>query len=218
MTPLWLTRIIPNPQNQQARRDFRNAVDLHYSIMKLFPDNIGDEARKQLGILFRAETTPQGTYLLLQSRTRPNLDALPAAYGSADSRPLDALLDALRPGLPVRYRIDASAVRKPRKSMQQLYNLKPIVALTGPAAIEWWERQAEQAGLKLNTTHATRMDPVSGLKAQNKERVHNPRTRFEGNALIEDPDLLRQRMAEGIGRGKAYGCGLLSLAPARPAQ
>ncbi|MFI0511180.1 type I-E CRISPR-associated protein Cas6/Cse3/CasE [Streptomyces sp. WSLK1-5] len=218
MTTLWLTRIIPNPQNQQARRDFRNAVDLHYSVMKLFPDDIGDEARKQLGILFRAETTPQGTYLLLQSRTRPNLDALPADYGSADSRPLTPLLDALRPGLPVRYRIDASAVRKPRKSMQQLYNLKPIVALTGAAAVEWWERQAERAGLKLTATHATRMEPAAGLKAGTKQRVNNARTRFEGNALIQDPDLLRQRIEEGIGRGKAYGCGLLSLAPAGPAQ
>ncbi|MER6543155.1 type I-E CRISPR-associated protein Cas6/Cse3/CasE [Streptomyces sp. NPDC001250] len=216
-TPLWLTRIIPDPQNQQARRDFRNAVELHYRVMKLFPDDIGDQARKQLGILFRTETTPQGTYLLLQSRTHPNLDSLPTGYGSADTRPLTPLLDALRPGLPVRYRIDASAVRKPRKTTQQLYGLKSIVALTGPAAIEWWERQAEQAGLKLNTIHTAPLDPATGIKAQDKQRIHNPRTRFDGDAVIHDPDLVRQRIEEGIGRGKAYGCGLLSLSPTRTA-
>jgi CRISPR system Cascade subunit CasE len=214
MTTIWLTRIIPDPRNRQASRDFRNTVELHYRVMKLFPDNLGDQARKQLGILFRAEETPQGPYLLLQSRTQPDLNLLPPGYGTADTRPLNPLLDALRPGLPVRYRIDANAVRKPRKTTQELHGLKPVVALTGPAATEWWQRQAEQSGLKIDTVHATRLIAASGLKAQEKQRIHNARTRFEGNALISDPELLRRRVEEGIGRGKAYGCGLLSLAPA----
>jgi CRISPR system Cascade subunit CasE len=215
MTTLWLTRIILNPHSREAHRDSRNAVELHYRVMKLFPDNLGDQARQQLGILFRAEETPQGSYVLVQSRTRPDLTALPPHYAQADSRPLTPLLDALRPGLPVRYRIDASAIRKPRKTTQELYGLKPIVALTGPAAVEWWKNQAEQAGLKLDTVHATRLDAATGIKAQGKQRIHNARTRFEGNALISDPEPLRQRVEEGIGRGKAYGCGLLSIAPAR---
>ncbi|MFJ8364391.1 type I-E CRISPR-associated protein Cas6/Cse3/CasE [Streptomyces sp. NPDC093984] len=217
MTTIWLTRIIPNPRNRQASRDFRNAVELHYRVMKLFPDNLGDQARKQLGILFRAEETPQGPYLLLQSRTQPDVNLLPPDYGQADTRPLNPLLDALRPGLPVRYRIDANAVRKPGRKTQELYGLKPVVALTGPAAEEWWRRQAEQSGLKVDTVHATRLIAASGVKNQGKQRIHNARTRFEGNAIIRDPDPLRRRVEEGIGRGKAYGCGLLSLAPARTA-
>jgi CRISPR system Cascade subunit CasE len=218
MTTLWLTRIIPDPHSREARRDFRNAVELHYRVMKLFPDNLGDQARRQLGVLFRAEETPQGSHLLLQSRTRPDLTALPPHYGHADSRPLTPLLDALRTGMPVRYRIDASAVRKPRKTTQELYGLKSIVALTGPAAVQWWQNQANQAGLKLDTVHTTRLDAATGTKGQDKQRIHNARTRFEGNALVSDPALLRQRVEEGIGRGKAYGCGLLSLAPAPPDQ
>jgi len=90
------------------------------------------------------------------------------------------------------------------------------VALTGPAAVQWWQNQASQAGLKLDTIHATHLDAATGTKGPDKQRIHNARTRFEGTALISDPVLLRQRVEEGIGRGKAYGCGLLSLAPARP--
>lgn len=214
MTPLWLTRIVPDPRSREARRDFRNAVELHRRVMTLFPDGLGDQARRQLGILFRAEETTAGTYLLLQSRTRPDLDKLPPEYGHGDSRPLTPLLEALRPGLPIRYRIDASAIRKPRKTTQELYGLKPIVALTGPAAEDWWQRQAEKSGLKLDSVHATRLEAAGGVKG--KQRIHNHRTRFEGNALVDDPHLLRQCVEEGIGRGKAYGCGLLSIAPARP--
>lgn len=38
--------------------------------------------------------------------------------------------------------------------------------------------------------------------------------RFDGIATVTDAGLARQAVLEGIGRGKSYGCGLLSLAPA----
>jgi CRISPR system Cascade subunit CasE len=40
--------------------------------------------------------------------------------------------------------------------------------------------------------------------------------RFEGRLRILDLDRFRAAIATGIGPGKAYGCGLLSIAPRRP--
>jgi len=36
--------------------------------------------------------------------------------------------------------------------------------------------------------------------------------RFDGEAVISDVDAVRHAVLNGIGRGKSYGCGLLSLA------
>lgn len=36
---------------------------------------------------------------------------------------------------------------------------------------------------------------------------------YEGRLIVEDADRLREVLMSGIGRGKAYGCGLLTLAP-----
>ncbi|MGE5595253.1 MAG: type I-E CRISPR-associated protein Cas6/Cse3/CasE [Hyphomicrobiales bacterium] len=36
---------------------------------------------------------------------------------------------------------------------------------------------------------------------------------FEGELIVSDPEAFRAALAEGIGPGKAFGCGLLSLAP-----
>ncbi|MFM9577769.1 type I-E CRISPR-associated protein Cas6/Cse3/CasE, partial [Streptomyces turgidiscabies] len=47
----------------------------------------------------------------------------------------------------------------------------------------------------------------------NPTRLHHHRG--HDPATIINPELLRQKINEGIGRGKAYGCGLLSIAPAR---
>jgi CRISPR system Cascade subunit CasE len=39
--------------------------------------------------------------------------------------------------------------------------------------------------------------------------------RYDGTATVIDPDALHDAVIHGIGRGKPYGAGLLSLAPAR---
>jgi CRISPR system Cascade subunit CasE len=35
---------------------------------------------------------------------------------------------------------------------------------------------------------------------------------YDGHALITDPNTTKHALLNGIGRSKAYGCGLLSLA------
>ncbi|MEU7485065.1 type I-E CRISPR-associated protein Cas6/Cse3/CasE [Streptomyces sp. NPDC042319] len=40
---------------------------------------------------------------------------------------------------------------------------------------------------------------------------------FDGRLEITDPEAMRRSLTQGIGKGKAYGCGLLTLAPLTPA-
>ncbi|MGW4378967.1 type I-E CRISPR-associated protein Cas6/Cse3/CasE [Kitasatospora sp. NPDC004531] len=215
---LWLTRIIPDQRHRDVHRDGDDAVNLHHRIMSLFPDDVpATEPRRHLGILFRTETGRDGDRILLQSNREPDLTRLPAGYGTAAAKPLTPLLDALRKGLPVRYRIAANAARKPGATTRALYDLPEVVPLNGPHADEWWTRQAEASGLALTTLHSTPLDTAAGNRRQNNQRVRHARTLFEGAAHITDPDLLRTRIRDGIGRGKAYGCGMLSIAPRREA-
>ncbi|MEU8764277.1 type I-E CRISPR-associated protein Cas6/Cse3/CasE [Streptomyces sp. NPDC048659] len=215
---VWLTRITPDPRSRDARRDTRDAVGTHRRLMSLFPDNAGPDPRARFGILYRTDDTPGGPQLLVQSTQEPDLTQLPTGYGTALTRPLDTLLDALRPGLTVRYRCAASAIRKPGATTRAAYNLPAVVPLTGTAADEWWTRQADTAGLKVLTLHSQPLDAAQGMRGTRgsgaEQRIRHTRTRFDGTAVIIDPDTLRTKITDGIGRGKAYGCGLLSIAPA----
>ena len=47
------------------------------------------------------------------------------------------------------------------------------------------------------------------------DRVTINRTVYEGVARVTDPDALRRALVAGIGRSKAYGCGLMTLARVR---
>ncbi|MEW2164662.1 type I-E CRISPR-associated protein Cas6/Cse3/CasE [Streptomyces sp. NPDC007084] len=220
---VWLTRIAPDPRSPQARSDTsgsRLGQGLHQRLMALFPRDAGPDPRARFNVLFRTEDTPHGLHLLMQSTHEPDLSRLPVNYGTSISRPLDALLDALRPGLTIRYRCVANAVRRPGHTTRAHYNLPAVVPLHGAAADAWWERQAESAGLALHTVESTPLDAAGGRHGGRGTTttpgvVRHARTRFDGIAAITDPHLLRQKVTGGIGRGKAYGCGLLTIAPAR---
>jgi CRISPR system Cascade subunit CasE len=214
---LWLTRIQPDLRHRDVRRDLASAVGMHHRLMMLFPDGLGATARTQLGVLFRTEdaTGPaRDPRILVQSRERPDLERLPGGYGTATTKDISAVLKLLTTGLTVRYRIDANAVRKPGHTTRAATGAKAIVPLSGADADDWWARQAEErSGLKLTSTHSTPLTAARGERGQDKSHIKHARTRFEGTALVTDHHTLRQRILEGIGRGKSYGCGLLSLAP-----
>ncbi|MCE7081672.1 type I-E CRISPR-associated protein Cas6/Cse3/CasE [Streptomyces sp. ST2-7A] len=217
----WLARLTLNPQCEQARRDATgpdSPVHLHRRVMSLYPDDAGPDPRARFGVLYRAEETPTGVHLIIQSNHRPDPGRLPHGYGTLVTSSLDPLLDALKPGRHIHYRCVASAVRKPGATTRAAYNLPAVVPLKGTAAAEWWMRQAEKTGITAHTAHHEPIDPVNSPRPgddRRAPRIRHNRTRFEGTATVTDPDLLRTKIIEGIGRGKPYGCGLLSIAPAR---
>lgn len=210
---LWLTRIQPDLRHRDARRDLASAVGMHHRLMMLFPDDLGPTARNSIGVLFRIEDAAN-PYIILQSRERPDPTRLPVGYGTIVTKDINALLDLLTTGLAVRYRIDANAVRKPGHTTRAATGAKSVIPLAGADADEWWTRQAEErSGLKLTSLYSTPLAAARGERRQDKHRISHARTRFEGTAVVTDHTALRQRIVDGIGRGKSYGCGLLSLAP-----
>ncbi|WP_049573855.1 type I-E CRISPR-associated protein Cas6/Cse3/CasE [Nocardiopsis sp. SBT366] len=214
----WITRIRLDQSSRQARRDLSSAVGMHHRLMSLFPDGVGSEARKTFGVLFRVEDTPGGPQVFLQSNREPELSRLPGDYGTGQSKDLGPLMSALEPGRYVRYRIAANAVRRPGHTTRAKDKVGSVLALEGKAADEWWTRQAEASGLRIHRLRSQVLDAARGERKEGKHQIRHARTLFEGTAQIIDASLLRERTGTGIGRGKAYGCGLLSLAPARGPQ
>ncbi len=256
----WLTRIVTNPGSREVERDSTDMTQLHRTVMAMFPEDLGDEARLSAGVLFRHEAGPGGASVLVQSTLQPDADRLPAGYGQSAFRQIDPLLDALRPGHQVHYRIIANASRKLGRNTQQGRPLS-VVPLFGAEAEEWWARQAEQSGLVPTLVTAEPLNPTSfhrpapagmlartpvapetaepseprlaaapgtadasrtaaavgrrGRGGDGRVHIRQVQTRFDGIAVVQNPALLRERIRTGIGRGKAYGCGLLTLAPVR---
>jgi CRISPR system Cascade subunit CasE len=185
--------------------------------MHLLPDHLGPQPRHAAGLLFRLEPHPRHPVLLIQTTSPPDLTRLPDGYGTADTRDLTPLLTALTPGRAVHYRITANPSvrnRPARHATATGQDPRPPGKISGlhhEAALAWWQRRASQAGITLHNATAT---PCAYRRRDHTSGPYHTLTRFEGTAYITDPAALAAAVCTGIGKGKPYGAGLLSLAPA----
>ena len=83
--------------------------------------------------------------------------------------------------------------------------------------IAWLERKGELGGfrvLSVRTCH----ELEAGGRIQRQGETHKLKlltVRFDGISQVTNPERLQETLRQGIGSGKGFGFGLLSLAPAR---
>ncbi|MGW3163344.1 type I-E CRISPR-associated protein Cas6/Cse3/CasE [Streptomyces sp. NPDC001142] len=208
-----IARIRLNPYSRKVQRDLRDATEMHHTVMRMVPDGLGESPRHQAGLLYRIDETDTASTLLVQAH---QLDParLPAEYGQADVKSLAPMFAALSKGIAVRYRIVLNPAKRERLSLHEKGERGRIVPLAGADADQWWLRRAGEAGLQLHVLTPTNLQPVRSHR-KDAPRIRHSLIRYDGNATVTDPDALRTAILHGIGRGKPYGAGLLSLAPVR---
>ncbi|MFF6956153.1 type I-E CRISPR-associated protein Cas6/Cse3/CasE [Streptomyces sp. NPDC008317] len=211
-----LARIRLNPHNRDVQRDLLYAAEMHKTLMRMLPDHLGDTPRRDTGILYRVDHGEDASTLLVQATIPLDPGRLPAGYGRAETRDLTPMFTALGKQRAVRYRITVSPTKTERLPLGTNRKRGRIVPLFGADADQWWTRRAGEAGLHLHTTVATPQSPARS-RPRAAESVEHSLIRFDGTATVTDPDALVTALLTGIGRGKPYGAGLLSLAPATAA-
>ncbi|MEU2900634.1 type I-E CRISPR-associated protein Cas6/Cse3/CasE [Streptomyces sp. NPDC001273] len=208
-----LARIALNLHSRDVQRDLRDATQMHRTVMRMVPDGLGDAARHRAGLLYRLDETDTSSSLLVQA-TVLDPARLPAGYGQADVKSLRPMFTALRKGLGVRFRIVLNPAKRERLPLEEKGRRGRIVPLSGADADQWWLRRAAEAGLDLHVLTPTTMEPARP-RGRDAPRMRHSLLRYDGTATVADPEAVRTAVAHGIGRGKPYGAGLLSLAPAR---
>lgn len=205
---------------------------------------IQDGARRAYGTLYRLETSPRGDVsLLVQSETEPNWSRLPDGYlldcfePNPATTELGPLLARLRPGQRLRFRLRANATKRLRGTDGKR---GPRVELFGnERLLAWLVRKAQGAGFSLPLRDGVEpgADGHSPPAAERScEDIHRYRVRvteepkvyggrggarltfgstlFEGELVVDDPAVFATTLKRGLGSAKAYGFGLLSVAPA----
>ncbi|WP_411081746.1 type I-E CRISPR-associated protein Cas6/Cse3/CasE [Streptomyces sp. cmx-18-6] len=61
----------------------------------------------------------------------------------------------------------------------------------------------------------TQAPPKAGAKGGRAGDVQITKVTFDGRLRITDPEAFRRTLTHGLGKAKAYGCGLMTLAPVR---
>jgi CRISPR-associated protein Cas5/CasD subtype I-E/CRISPR-associated protein Cas6/Cse3/CasE subtype I-E len=238
--PLCISRLILDARSRLVHRDLADCQQLHRTILGAFPglDPGVGRPRKQLGVLYRVETDPRRgrIEILVQSRIAPDWSRLPADYlleprdgPNPACKPIGERYAAVRAGQVLVFRLRANPTRKiDTKSDGAARRHGRRVELRDEAAqVAWLHRKAQWAGFEILSVVAHHDVPallarpggkVTGTRAQPGSRQPQHLTFaavvFEGMLRVVDPIRFREALEQGIGSGKAYGFGLLSLAPA----
>ena len=226
---MFLTKIDLAPERRLARKYLGSPQAMHAVVMGATGGNIGDGPGRVLWRGDRGTTTA----LYILSPLEPDCSQLVAEVGAAgtQARTLDysPFLASLDAGQLWAFRLAAnpsySASRGPGVRGQRYGHV------TVEQQRQWLVERAPRHGFELMPVDHVddegsdgavmvvhRERPVFNRRrseGEGRDRVTINRTVYEGVLRITDPESLRRALIAGIGRSKAYGCGLMTLARVR---
>lgn len=228
---IYLSHLRLNPRSRAVWHDLADCRGLHRTIMRAFPPvPCGVDARAHLGVLYRLDLPRAGgPFLLVQSRAEPDWARLAPGYlidDGARNKRIEEHYAALHEDVVLAFRLRANPTKRlspaPDPDGQRMQG-KRVELRDETEQLTWLRRKGEQNGFRLL---AARVDPAAKVQSRaagdgggRPSGVANRLTfgaaTFEGELQITDAPRFREGLVQGIGSGKAYGFGLLSVAPPR---
>jgi len=204
---MYLSKLTLNARHPRTRSEFDKPYELHRTLCKAWED---PQAAR---VLFRLDQDQPGCVsVVVQSQTEPNwlgLDA-PGEYLRSIEGPKQMKLAALTSGRSLHFRLRARPSK--RIGARESDGKGKRRTLTAKDEIfEWLDRKAEMGGFQICEAAFDRVywhESKGGAEEKTLGGVV-----FEGTLVVNDADKLREAVRNGIGPQKAYGFGLLSLAP-----
>lgn len=203
---MFLSQLTLNERQSLVHRELGNAHKFHQRIMQAFPDE-EDRAtpREDWHILFRHE--PDSDVVLVQSALEPDWSKLPDGYLRRDVvKAVNLGVDQLSASRVFQFRLRANPSKRDAKTK------KTIGFYHHPDQLAWLERQGDRCGFRLHNTDVIPAPNVFGIKKQGTAPIRITTALFQGVLEVTDSDSFLSALKAGIGRGRSYGCGLLSLA------
>lgn len=220
---MYLTRMYLNPRRRQSTRFKRDPEVAHAAVESAFPPS-ADRSRT----LWRLDGGGDELKLLILSRSIPSLEHVQEQAGwegqvTWESRPYEQLLARVTAGQRYGFRLTANPVHTVTSSTGKK---RRVAHVSVAQQLSWLSQRAEQSGVRFldvnGSPHDAAAETSIEVQVSNRETltfrrgehlVTLARVQYDGALEVDNAELLRTALVNGIGRAKAYGCGLLTLAP-----
>jgi CRISPR system Cascade subunit CasE len=218
---------VPDADNalEPSAGDVHDSLDEHGSAPELMELNsakavdLSDDGR----VLWRTDTVGEQTWLYVLSAARPGFAHIveqfgwPGAEQGWDTKDYAPFLSHLNAGQHWRFRLHANPV--------YMVDGRRYAHVTAEQQKQWLSARTERNGFSLYKIIAAEgeADAMQIIhrnilkfrkRPSDKTYVTLSVATYEGVLVVEDAELLRRALTCGIGKAKAYGCGLLTLARA----
>lgn len=209
---MYLSQLVLDPRSRSVLNDLADPYQLHRTLMSAFSASLPVDER----VLYRIEQQRSNPYLaiLVQSCTLPDWNELhqrgylllPASIKPFDFHPAS--------GQIFRFRLLANPTRRVKGNGD--VDGPRVGLLREEDQRAWLERKAGQNGFRVLEAQTLKTVQPDAIKREKSKvhHIHCEAVRFDGLLQVIEPGLFSIGLARGIGSGKGFGFGLLSLASA----
>ena len=234
---MYLTRFRVNAARSGARRLLSSPQSLHAAVMASFAESPPTPTGSEPRVLWRIDHNSTASIVLyIASPDQPDLTHLVEqagwpSTGTWETFAYTPFLERIADGDVWQFRLTANPIHYIRRTSGE--PTKRTAHLTPAHQLAWLIKQEERAGFAI-----VRNPPERQHLAVSDEHdvvVHNHRdlsfgkngaspgsrnvkivtATYDGRLRVTDAERLRRTLTAGLGKAKAYGCGLMTLAPAK---
>ncbi len=219
---MYLSRLILNPRTRRVQRELAQPYEMHRSVMRAFRADLQASEER---VLWRVDEHPRlGLALLVQSWDAPDWTWLAEEGARGYLLPVDEPNPAVKPfelrpavGQTLSFRLRANPTKRLGKSAE--YDKGKRVGLYDEEdQLAWLAHKGEAHGFRVLQAQVSRDGKIKDADAIHRDdKTHKLEllsVQFDGILQVTDPDKLVAAVQAGIGSGKGFGFGLLSLASA----
>lgn len=211
---MYLSRVQIEDKNRKRVKELTHLGAFHHWVESSFPDEVqlGVRSRK----LWRIDKLQGARYLLVLSEEQPDLERL-EYYGvvnTAESKVYDPLLNCLKNDMKVRFRTTLNPVVSISSGKGSGKRGKVMPHITIEHQMAYLMQRSYKHGFLLEENEfAITERSMELLKKQQLRPVRLSKVSYEGMLTITDVELFRNALIQGIGKKKAYGCGMITVIP-----
>lgn len=208
---MYLSRMKLNPQRRQAKALLGSPQMMHAAVMAAFPPGANQSDER---VLWRVDQHRETVSLFVVSPIVPSFEHLQEQAGWSqqktwETRDYTPLLDRLTKGQRYAFRLTANPVH----TVSTGSGKKRLAHVTVAHQLRWLEERQDRMGVRLMPESYDVVHREIRKFRRQARTVTLSQVTFEGCLEVTDAHHLNSVLRSGIGKGRAYGCGLLTLAP-----
>ena len=231
---LYLSKLSLDGRSRRVWTALGDCRRLHQIIMRAFPQldeaEENGKAREQFGVLFRVEFDRRSltAQILVQSREKPDWSSCLELINEASNvevKEIGTIYEHLSDGAQLMFRLYANPTKRVSKKdeiadakFKEDKNRRRVEIRRPDEQIEWLQRKAAAGGFRLanvsvkETIANAAASPTGKIRTRGARGLTFGTALFEGVLQITDAAKFKETLTGGIGQGKAFGFGLLSVA------
>lgn len=205
---MYLSRVRLNVEKRNTQLVLASPNKIHGAVERCFSEK-GE--RK----LWRIDKLGGNYYLLIVSPEKPCFSDIKKKYGYVEDadeiKSYDRFLQSIQDGSIWQFRLVANPTRSENKGQET--RGKVVAHVSERYQMEWLNEKSLKNGFTILTEGSCVVgsDWKTFSRNGSRSKVRLKEAVFQGVLKVDNADLFRKALINGIGRGKAYGMGLMTI-------